>query len=203
MPNHAANILTITGPTDSVLYFVDKVSGGTKTNFDFNSVLPIPEELANTTSPVRIGLGITQKESDDLIEKYGYNNWYDWKLANWGTKWGAYDVGEWEIVSGQDGKSIAKVFYNTAWSPASRFLLNVSKEYKDLTFDHIFSDEEGGAGFVGRESFEAGFLTSEYEPKWDSPDGIAFRDELGTNSFEDYEEEDSVNKLEKDCEVVA
>jgi Ferredoxin-like domain in Api92-like protein len=218
MPNHASNILRLIGPTASVLNFINKVAVGPENHFDFNAVFPVPEELNNTTSPARIqtkaeidalwedynlrkrmgenlpyerpfGLGITQEESDELIRKHGFNNWYDWKLANWGTKWGAYDAGEWVVSLIDQTKSGAEISYNTAWSPATAFLINVSKEYPDVIFKHIFSDEEGGASFVGTETIENGVVTYAYEPSWDSPDGIAFRDELGTNSFDKNEEE--------------
>jgi hypothetical protein len=209
MPNHAANILTIAGPSADVNSFINLVKTKEK-NFDFNQAFPIPDELKNTVSPTIIMTqeqiddekkkfesltddqklwnpsprGITQETSDALKLKYGHDNWYSWKLDNWGTKWGAYDEGEWEFSDEEDDQSVAKIFYNTAWSPASAFLANVSKNFPRLTFSHIFSDEEGGASFVGTETFVNGDVNS-FEPDWDSPEGIAFRDELGTNSFED------------------
>jgi hypothetical protein len=54
-------------------------------------LLPMPKELVNTTSPTRIiselekkngKAGITKEESQELIKKYGQDNWYDWALEN-------------------------------------------------------------------------------------------------------------------------
>lgn len=69
-------------------------------------------------------LGITQKKSDELIAKYGFNNWYDWNVANWGTKWNAYDTYVFnEVIT----------CFNTAWSPPIKAI----KKLADLT-GHTF-----------------------------------------------------------------
>jgi hypothetical protein len=218
MANHVSNILQIIGPTADVCNFINKIDKGPENHFDFNSAFPIPEELENTTSPAIIktqaeidvswadfnsrkekgeplpydnkpfGLGITQEKSDELICKYGFNNWYDWKNANWGTKWGAYDVGEWVVSLIGNEKTAAEISYDTAWSPATEFFINVSKMYPNVIFRHMFSDEEGGCSFVGTETIQNGVITHYFEPDWNSPEGIALRDELGTNSYKDTDE---------------
>ena len=33
----------------------------------------------------------TPEQQDELINKFGRTNWYDWNLHNWGTKWDARD----------------------------------------------------------------------------------------------------------------
>ena len=53
---------------------------------DFQKITPMPEELRSTTSPVPE----TASEAA-LMDKYGFDNWYDWAYANWGTKWNSYD----------------------------------------------------------------------------------------------------------------
>jgi hypothetical protein len=188
-------------------------------SFDFNGVLPMPEELRGTTSPVRIqtqaeidalwaewnqrkadgklqdweqregkpwGLGTTLEASAALIAKYGTDNWYNWASINWGTKWGAYDSSEWTVTEGENGNATAAVYYNTAWSPATPFFVNVSALFPSLAFDTQYADE--GGGFVCETSYENGEITKDVEYDWDSEDGIEVREVVGYGPFPEDEE---------------
>ena len=123
------------------------------------------------------GLGITQTDSDALIAKYGSDNWYEWTNRNWGTKWGAYDTGEWEVTDNHPcGNTTAAISYNTAWSPATPFFEEASLLFPTLVFDTEYADE--GGGFVGATSFENGEI-SDHDYEWDSPEGIDVRESVG------------------------
>ena len=135
-----------------------------------------------------MGLGITQDKHDEFILKYGYDNWYDWCVFNWGTKWNAYDVTEWSINEGHwnGDNSSATIYYETAWSPATSLWLNVSKDYPTLDFYHEFADE--GGSFLGSETIRDGRIISSEEFDWDSDNGIELREGLGRYWPEDEEE---------------
>jgi len=205
MPNHTSNILTITGNQSEVKRFIAAVDTELEGNhLNFNGVVPMPIILKSYTSPAKIvsqsvideenklGIksdGITQYTSDHLYSLYGANNWYDWASLNWGTKWGAYDSGEWNLkVDEATGVMTAEIYYNTAWSPATEFFLNASKLFPSLMFEHKFSDE--GGGFVGTESIENGEIVYTVDVEWDSDAGITIREELGT-----YYPEDDVTEV--------
>jgi len=135
-----------------------------------------------------LGLGITQADSDALIAAHGSNNWYDWAHNNWGTKWGAYDTGEWIVTDcSTSGMTTATISYNTAWSPATPFFERVSLMYPTLVFDTEYADE--GGGFVGATSFENGAV-SDHDYEWDSPEGIAVRESVGYGPWDEDEDED-------------
>lgn len=92
--------------------------------FDFEKIVPMPENI------FRGPLG--QKERDT----YGANNWYDWSLANWGTKWNSYD-GEWYW----EGESIQ---FNTAWSTPEAIYRALIRKFPNLDFEVKFADEDMG-----------------------------------------------------------
>jgi hypothetical protein len=52
-------------------------------------------------------------QEDINVKKFGFKNWYDWQVANWGTKW---DICEATITPSDDGYS-ATLGFDTAWSP--------------------------------------------------------------------------------------
>ena len=133
------------------------------------------------------GLGITQATSDALIAKYGTDNWYDWALNNWGTKWGAYDATEWDVTEGENGNATATISYNTAWSPATAFYINASEKFPTLAFDTQYADE--GGGFVCETSYENGEITKDEDYEWDSVDGIEVREAVGYGPFPEDEDE--------------
>lgn len=70
----------------------------------------------------------------DNIDKYGHATWYKWAIANWGTKWNAYDT-----VELNDG-----VQFDTAWSTPYPIILELSNQYPDATFELTFADEDIG-----------------------------------------------------------
>lgn len=169
MPNHISQKLTVEYK-ENVEGSYEKASNGIKkiiekmksdnSDFDFNNLIPMPEELKNTTSPARIvseeeypkkvkeidkankknkhwqqSYPLTQKMSDDLIKKYGYNNWYDWANANWDTKWGAYEV---SIAYGSE------ILFQTAWSISMPILEKLSKEFPNIVLKLEYADEDSG-----------------------------------------------------------
>ena len=121
MPNHCYNKLTIQS-TQSDIDEVMEHLRGEQTMFDFNNLVPMPEVLKDTHSVHIQGkqyfysvkkwndtpttdptLDFPQREwleqhrIDDFTVKrlenqHGTADWYDWSIANWGTKWNAYEV---------------------------------------------------------------------------------------------------------------
>ena len=214
MPNHTANNFTITGPIADIKRFIDIVKDGdTALSFNKLVPMPdelrgisspvrivtqdnIDEVWATWNKQKEdgtlpeyqksgpFGLGITQETSDRLIEKYGTNDWYDWAVKNWGTKWDCYDVTEWDITENGDNSS-ATIYYETAWSPATQMWLNVSKQYPTIQFFHEFADE--GGFFLGDETIKDGKIIFENEYDWNSDEGVDVREGLG-RYFPDEEE---------------
>jgi len=216
MPNHTTTILEVCGNAESVKAFVAAIKTGRqiKVNdycdelideYDFDVLLPMPEELKGVGCPVRIvsetaykaavaklaqgadkafGLPITQAMSDDYIARFGCDNWYDWRHKNFGTKWGMYSVNFAGFSS--DGEK-ATFSYDTAWSPASQYFLRISPKFPELTFCHFFADE--GGGFLGWEKFCNGECVEEQDLEWDSDEGIELRERLGVYYPEDEEVE--------------
>jgi len=100
MPNWCQNEVTIYSDDEEEMQkFIDLVGE----DFDFNKIIPMPEELKGTRSPSVIvsqeeydkqgeeedSRCLTQELSDQYRTRYGYDNWYDWQCANWGCKWGS------------------------------------------------------------------------------------------------------------------
>lgn len=217
MPNHTANNFTVTGPKDDVLRFVAQIKGtdsdidfnkvlpipdelrGTSSPSRIQTQEEIDQiwaewnkrkdegKLSSFEMERPMGLGITQAKYDEFILKYGYADWYDWSIFNWGTKWNAYDVTEWSINECSEYTASATIYYETAWSPATALWLNVSKNYPTLEFYHEFADE--GGAFLGSETIVDGRFISEEELEWDSDDGIELREGLGRYWPEDAEDE--------------
>jgi hypothetical protein len=88
---------------------------------NFHSLVPIPE---------------------NILQSGNAEAGHDWKMAHWGTKWGACDAG---LVDESDGCLMYS--FNTAWLPPIAFLENVCEQWPPLTF--ILEYDECGMGFKG------------------------------------------------------
>ena len=95
------------------------------------------------------------KVSLDNLEKYGHANWYEWSIANWGTKWNSYDN---NLI---DENSIS---FDTAWSTPFPVIQKLAEGFPELTFEVKFADEDIGSN-CGIYVFDNGNLVKEYLPK--------------------------------------
>lgn len=74
------------------------------------------------------------KKALDNFAKYGYVDWYDWCVDNWGTKWNACNT----IIHGNE------VWFDTAWSPAIPIVKKLAELHPDCNFLLEYADEEKG-----------------------------------------------------------
>ena len=110
MPNWCNNGITITGPKDKIQALYQEIKG--KDKF-LDVMVPMPTALRDTTSPPY------PKDSPHYKpQPYvdGYNNWYDWCVNNWGTKWDINDEGL-VFEDTEDGYATISGGFESAWAP--------------------------------------------------------------------------------------
>lgn len=139
MPNLCVNELFIgyDGAVDDELStFHDAVRDeNAQTELSLARLCPCPPELLRMEAPC------DKETAQQNIEKFGYPDWYAWRLANWGTKW---DV-EAKLIP-QDEWCLAYRFYS-AWAPPIAWLRTASDR-----FPHLFMRLQYGeptSGFWG------------------------------------------------------
>lgn len=109
MPNWTANNVLFVGKRKQLETLKDMLKSD-ENDFDFNNIIPIPKELTDTVSGSENAKPDWQKEqSNQLKAKYGADNWYDWSIDNWGTKWNACNT----EVEQRDGTLV--YHFDTAW----------------------------------------------------------------------------------------
>lgn len=94
------------------------------------------------------GHGIEKgQEIADLVksnlETYGFSNWYDWCVANWGTKWDVEGGKDFVTVS-SDGLS-ASLRFDSAWVPPTAWYAKIAAQGFNVTAYYW----EPGCNFCG------------------------------------------------------
>lgn len=153
MPNWAFNDLYVRGNPEKLKRFKlaaeDDKDG--KTAISLNKLHPMPIALESTTSPSR-------EPNPALIRLYGFDNWYDWHIHNWGCKW---DV-EAELI--EDKGKVLQYYFESPWSPPIEAFIKISEDFPGLTFKLRF--EEESRAFKGAVWFKNGEIIKErrYKP---------------------------------------
>lgn len=182
MPNYVRNRLVIVGKTNIVKSMLNAICNKETGGIDFNKIKPMPAELHEVSSPVRIvseaeykkqevkeiggfimGKSITKKMQKEYIKKYGADNWYDWACQNWGTKWNAGSAEE-PVVEKEDGLTRATLNFETAWSCPVPIIEELSNTYPDVTIRIKFADEDISSN-TGEGTIKAGVWTYKNVPK--------------------------------------
>jgi hypothetical protein len=133
MPNWCYNKLTLEHKDPSMIArAVDAVKRGEL----LQEFIPCPEEL--TTVPAN---GETR---ESLLEKYGYSDWYDHNVNEWGVKW---DVGDDDSIDCEykPGDTSVQMVFDSAWGPP----ITAYGVFEALGFDVTAYYYEPGCAFCG------------------------------------------------------
>lgn len=147
MPNWVRN--NVKFGTDKVIKeCIVKDENGVE-KFDFNKVIPMPKVLEEENGFNKLTLEerlLFLKENDNC------DNWYDWNVHYWGTKWNSSETC---VVNDKE------VEFETAWSMPEPVLQEISRKY-NTTVEVEYADE-GITENSGRVMYENG-VEVYYEP---------------------------------------
>lgn len=127
MPNWVHTVMTAEGPSETLERFADEVAGASDAEqlpvpFTFQSIIPRPAEA-----------------EDD---------WYNWNVANWGTKWDACEAEQDAEYAAADGALVYR--FDTAWSYPEPVFSRLTEQYPLLRFTFEYQEEQGWGGtFLG------------------------------------------------------
>ena len=151
MPNWCNNTATFSHTDPGMIRRVvdGYTSGGLFTEFH-----PTPDALVNTEagSPDPADRDEHLKKEQANLADFGHRNWYDWRVANWGTKWDVTQEGNGDPAMTDDGLSVS-ISFDSAWSPPVGFYEHMT-DVLDFVVDAYYY--EPGMAFCGRWSSEGG-----------------------------------------------
>ncbi len=140
------------------------------------------------------------EKSKRCLDETGHVSWYEWCIANWGTKWGAYDYAEKEREPGRFSFQ-----FDTAWSFPEPIFRKLEAMYPELVFDIASYDEGSNFGcrgqFNGRRDYrcDKSLATDElYERVYGSPPEKYDEDE--EEDEDDLEDEQYIEEHNADDE---
>ena len=194
MPNWVNTTMTVTGDKQSLDEFKNKASKSYTTRHtgtwidnkydpDAISIVEHESELSfwNFIGPTDIDAYFGQEKKPDNYETMTFDermaeamqfkgdNWYNWNIRNWGTKWDANDV----ALDDSDGS--LSYYFATAWSPAEGAFRAMVEQHPNLQFEFTNVEEQGwGVVFEGKNG------ELEEVRSWDIPSSHAEWEENGT-----------------------
>jgi hypothetical protein len=129
----------------------------------------------------------TDEKCEALKKEYGADNWYDWNIITYGTKW---DIDASDFVKGDDEFN---VYFDTAWSPPANFLNNLQKKFPDLDIRLSYSlegSDDCGVLYTDRFDKEVSLVHEEDEIIYRGSDGrdIYFNNDDGEWHYHDDDE---------------
>jgi hypothetical protein len=163
MPNWVYNGLTVEGSPESVKKVMDQLNQPFVLVHDQWNIKTSQMEKQQVTypNPVFAFWNIVKptdmeaylKQTNYSLEKpYSGDDWYNWNLRNWGTKWdvavSSNDTSPTTYMEETDNGENYVVYYNfeTAWGVADKALVNLSSQYPDLLFTLSYEEETGWGG---------------------------------------------------------
>ena len=137
--------------------------------FDFNAVIPMPPHSETFFAKGCLG-------NEDRL-KYGKNNWYDWSIKNWGTKWNSC-----ETRLEDEEEDFLEYTFNTAWAEPVPVIAELARKFGvKVICDYYDADDFPNA--AGRLKAEPG---TDMKETRHSEDLEWLAEEFGSNLLESY-----------------
>jgi len=148
MPNWCANSLKLIATTaeseaklSEIVRELARAAAANESAAIFNLIKPVPQALQIVAG--FLGATAEQAELEEAgrknLDTYGYANWYDYCVDEWGTKWDARDA-TYDI----DGNKVT-IFFDTAWSPP----MGIYHALENMGFKVEATYVEQGMGYIG------------------------------------------------------
>lgn len=135
------------------------------------------------------------KQAVENVLQYGYQDWYNWRIHNWNTKWDACNT---NYYPEEDETTI---YFQTAWADVRNLIKELSRQYPKNTFEYNFAEEQMGyyCGFAhykngkvlqqrefedySKEAYEHSFAL------WGEDENYVFNEETGTYEYVDEDDD--------------
>jgi len=144
-----------------------------------NGPKPVIDELKAVLANPEIGL-LEWMRPMPLDQK---DNWYDWCVSNWGTKWDVHEP----FVSDDVEEDSITFNFDTAWGPPLEAFRHWAERDGRVTYRLIYI--ETGMGFVGWDSYDGEYFDEDYREHSIDPNGYweMAREEFGIEPDEEPE----------------
>jgi hypothetical protein len=143
MPNWCNNNISISHPDRSKM---EALVVAVREGKFCNHVCPVPEELQIVAGRVGDDADEAQKKLEEdtarNLEKFGYGNWYDFCVGEWGTKW---DVDPYEGENVELDDNTIYFGFDSAWAPP----IGIYEKLMEQGYTVLAQYYEPGMAFVG------------------------------------------------------
>ena len=151
MPNWCNNTIEIKGSTETITKLWEGATAEGDDGGLLNAMVPMPKALNDTTSP-------TPPDSEQPVVD-GFDNWYDWRVSNWGCKWDVNTEGL-EFHDHGDGTAEITGWFDSPWGPPIGAYEKFCDDMDGVYLEAFY--EESGMCFVGCFDSEGGDDYYEY-----------------------------------------
>ena len=142
MPNWCSNNLTLSHEDPAM---ITRAKEALERGEFLQEFIPCPQELKDTiagSSGDPIEEAENKRKTAENLEKFGYANWYDFQVGEWGTKWDIDDQGGCDVT--EDGLML-NTYFDSAWAPPTA----AYEKLEELGFSVDAMYHEPGMGFAG------------------------------------------------------
>jgi len=187
MPNWCNNNIIIKGPKNKLKDIESAVREGQFCNW----LSAMPKVLEDTTAD--------GTDKPELKKATGFSDWYDWRVANWGTKWdvdayeGSIQTKE-ELLGKDDGKAELSFGFDSAWAPPLDAMADYLEKNDDVSMKLWYYEPGCDFGGLWEDFNDDCWEISEVQDSFliNDPVGREFNDYFGLlESREEWREDDS------------
>lgn len=202
MPNWCRNQLRVTGPREEVQRFFERAGSGNALIADAIAVARVVD-AANESA---IANAVIASHRQDSFFSFGghcpepedNDDWYEWRMKNWGVKWDAKDT-ELTKLSTEGDVWSCHVEFSTAWGPPHVWFCAIVAQHPTLDISLPWNEEQGITGILivedGVPKGEDATYEELAEMGWYGPFDPQMWEELEQEELDDSPAEDPVQAI--------